>query len=265
MNGKESYEQIPIPAELPEVCRRAESRWRRRRRTRRIAVLAACAAFLAGLSAVPAALHFSRSAGGAASSAAGSSAAVSSQPLPADPAAGVEATYSFLPTYPGDSIRTQSAETEADPAIRDLILSYYGVPEDFLASTRYYYNYVDLNGDGTDEIFVDVMGPYTSGTGGDSALLLSRTGGTLRVLQALTLVNVPVIVSDATTDGWHDLILPYTGGGAKSAYIRLTHASGAYPNAADAETLASLDGVTGTSILYTDVTAPDAPQLTLAP
>jgi hypothetical protein len=137
------------------------------------------------------------------------------------------------------------------------------VPEDYRASTRYFYNYADLNGDGTEEIFVDVCGPYTSGTGGDSALILSQSGGKLQILQSLTLVNIPVIVSDTVTDGWHDLIFPYTGGGAVSSYVTSRSSGGRYASVGDAQPLASLQGVTGTSILYTDPTAPDAPQLTL--
>jgi|GEM_PF-6629143 len=280
MNLSDGYSQIPIPDDLPDVYQRAERRWqkRRQRRLTQLAACIACAASLAGFS-IPVLSHMrssssapaasSASSGASSSAGSASSGAASSQtPLPTDPAAGHEVTYSFLPTYKGD-IKTLPSETTADTELAAIIRDYYDIPAetgDGSVPTRYYYNSIDLNGDGTDEVFADVMGTYTSGTGGDSALLLQRdSGGKLTVLQSFTLVNIPVIVSDHATNGWKDLIVPYTGGGAESTYTRLTFSGGKYANVPDGTPIPSLDGVTGTSILYTDVTDPGSPVLTLDP
>ena len=263
MIDKHSYEQIPIPENLSDVLPRARHRWeaQKRRRIRQLALTAACAAFIFGAS-IPIVMQM-RSGSIADPNATGSSGtASSSERIDTEPASGQEDTYSFLPTYQGD-IDTKPSETVRNPALEALIISYYEIPQDCLQSTRYYYNYIDLNNDGTDEIFVDVMGMYTSGSGGDSALIVSQKDEDLTVLQSFTLVNMPVIVSDHTTNGWNDLIFSYTGGGAESSYMISSYSQNGYPNIADGTLSLSLDGITGTSILYTDLTAADSPQLTL--
>ena len=73
-----------------------------------------------------------------------------------------------------------------------------------------YYNYVDLNGDGSNEIFAVAVGPYTSGSGGDSGMWLIPYAG-MTVSQAFTLIRTPIIVSDTTTNGAHEPILQRSG------------------------------------------------------
>jgi len=43
-----------------------------------------------------------------------------------------------------EGIEGMKAETEAYPDLESLIIDYYDIPDDFLAGTFYYYNYVDL-------------------------------------------------------------------------------------------------------------------------
>lgn len=269
MIGKDSYDQIPIPENLSGVLLSAEHRWetQRRYRTKKLAAVA-CAAFVVGAG-ISVMMHFQGNIA-ANPGAVGSPPASSITPsekhearIDTEAAAGHETTYSFLPTYHGE-IQTQPAEIEPHSELEALIISYLEIPQDSLESTSYFYNYVDLNDDGTDEIFVDLVGMYTSGTGGDTALIVSQEGGSLSILQKLTLVNLPVIVSDSVTNGWHDLIFPYTGGGAESSYMVSSHSGTEYPNVADGKAVSSIDEVIGTSILYTDLTAPDCPRLTLS-
>lgn len=137
--------------------------------------------------------------------------------------------------------------------MRKLIIDYYEIPEEYYESTRYYYNYVDLDDDGEDEMFVVVMGPYTSGTGGSSALWVTTNSGKLHVKQDFTIVNTPVIVSDNLTDGVHDLIVPYYGGGAQSQYSILEFQSDSFPRVSDGKMSETLDGVTGTAIIANDI------------
>ena len=250
MFDKTSYEQIPIPADVSAAYRRAKRRWRVRREHRLMA-MAACAAFVVGFS-VPIGMHLASQGAEA--------------PLDADPVSNQETTIGYLPLYQGNDIQTLPAETEPNEALREAIAAYYEVPDDFLDMNRYYYNYVDLNGDGTDEVFAVGFGSYLSGSGGGSGLLLTQNeDGALSVLQNFTLINTPVIVCDGEDGAWRDLILPYSGGGAEPAYMRLTYGKNGYPNTSDGESLSSLEGVSGTSILYTDFTKPDAPWITLEP
>ena len=155
------------------------------------------------------------------------------------------------------------SQTEPLPELAERIGEIYQIPEEEWGDTRYYYEYVDLNDDGVEEILAVVIGMYTSGSGGDSALLVQPAGG-MNVTQRFTLVRMPILISDQKTDGAHDLIVLRSGGGSEPAYVRLTCTDGIYSNPADGEVLESLEGITGRAILCDDVMAEDGTVLTLA-
>ena len=159
-----------------------------------------------------------------------------------------------LTTWLPEGTELRLAQTEHLPELVAVIAETYGIPEEEWGGTRYYYDYVDLNDDGAEEIFAVAMGMYTSGSGGDSALLVQPYAG-MNVAQRFTLVRTPVLISDQTTDGAHDLIFLRSGGGSEPAFVRLTCTDGIYSNPADEEVLESLDGVTGTAILCNDLMA----------
>ena len=167
-----------------------------------------------------------------------------------------------LPTVPTsentlwvpEGTELRMAQTEHYPELAAVIAETYGIPQEEWGGTRYYYDYVDLNDDGVDEIFAVVMGMYTSGSGGDSALIVQPAAG-MTVSQQFTLVRSPILVSDQLTNGAHDLIFLRSGGGSEPAFVRLTNTDGIYGNPADAEVLPDLNGITGTAILCNDVFA----------
>ena len=91
------------------------------------------------------------------------------------------------------------------------------------SKTRYYYNHIDLNEDGTDEIFVVVVGEYTKVSFGDPALILSeQADGTFQVIESFEGIHTPVTVSERMTNGWHDIIYQEYGRGAEDGY-RICH------------------------------------------
>lgn len=151
-----------------------------------------------------------------------------------------------------DSIEGLKAEVTPNQELRDLIIEYMEIPEEYYGTTRYYYNYVDLDDDGTNEIFAVVMGPYTSGTGGDSAIWVSENAGELHVLQDFMLINEPIIISDAKTNGLHELIVPYYGDHT-SKYSVITSEDGEYIYVSDGKIIDTLDGVTGKAIIANDI------------
>ncbi len=150
-----------------------------------------------------------------------------------------------------EGITGMKAESKPLKELRDLIIEDMEVPEEYFETTNYFYNYIDLNDDGKDEIFVMVTGPYTSGSGGSSALLLSENGGKLHVVQEFTLINEPIIVSDKLDNGYHELIVPYYNEN-KSQYSVLKYKNGAYSNVPDGEIINSLEGVKGKAIIAND-------------
>lgn len=145
------------------------------------------------------------------------------------------------------------AEAKPNAELEKTIIDYLEIPKDDLAKTKYYYNYVDLNMDKTNELFVVVMGPYTSGTGGNTALHIIQTNAGLKVKQKFTLIQTPVIISDTVTNGAKDLIVRKSGGGVASSYVVLTCKDGKYTTVNEGTAIPSLETVTGTAIISNDI------------
>ena len=125
------------------------------------------------------------------------------------------------------------SEKMPDSRISAVIREYYSLSDTEQGATRYAYNYIDLNDDGRQEIFVVVSGPYTSGSGGSSALLLEAGQDGLQVRRAFTLVHTPVIVTDEKQHGYKSLVVPYYGGGQPYSLSMLEYDGQDYPNVAD--------------------------------
>lgn len=145
------------------------------------------------------------------------------------------------------------AETKPNAELEKTVIDYLEIPEDSLAKTKYYYNYVDLNMDGNNEIFVVVMGPYTSGTGGSTALHIIQTNTGLKVKQKFTLIQTPVIISDTVTNGAKELIVRKSGGGATSSYVVLTCKDGKYTTVNEGTAIPGLEAVAGKAIISNDI------------
>lgn len=169
----------------------------------------------------------------------------------------IENENSYTDWMPTGVERVMS-ETKANPDLEKAIIDYYQIPEEEWANTKYYYNYVDLNGDGTDEILAVVMGSYTSGSGGDSMLWV-LPGSNMAVNQAFTLIRTPIIVTKDAVNGQQygakGLIVQRFGGGAEAETVMLTCSDGTYTTVNDGEPVKDLDSVEGTAIICNDLTA----------
>lgn len=104
------------------------------------------------------------------------------------------------------------AETGAHPQLEKVIADYCGIAESDYANVRYYYNYVDLNADGTNEILALALGQKAHGIDGNVLLWLdepddSGDAGAGSVRQAFWQVDEPVYISSHMTEGYRDLIL----------------------------------------------------------
>ena len=121
------------------------------------------------------------------------------------------------------SVETVYAEKEEYPELAAFLISYYQIPQEYFSETRYYYNYIDLDDYGTDEIFAFVVGEYTEVPFGDPALILQKDeAGGFTVLEAFEGVHTPITISKNTTNGWHDIIYNEYGRGAEDGY-RICH------------------------------------------
>lgn len=110
-----------------------------------------------------------------------------------------------------ESFDGELAETEAHPQLEKAIAEYSGVSEEDYGNVRYYYNYVDLNGDGRNEILALVLGQDVTGIDGNMLLWLDEpedvnvTSHSIR--QVFRQVGAPIYISNHMTEGYRDLII----------------------------------------------------------
>lgn len=158
-----------------------------------------------------------------------------------------------------DNITSKLSENVENPELVKAIIDELDLDERSAKETRYYYNYIDLNGDGINEIFVQLVGPYTSGTGGDNAIIFTEKNEKLEDMDDFTLIHNPVIISNEKTNGYNDIIVQRSGGGVKQEYVILKYDGDDYSDVNESEVLNSIDNVSGVAIISNDM-AKDAEQ-----
>lgn len=152
-----------------------------------------------------------------------------------------------------EKIASVLSEKERKPELEKALKEKYDLDDKGAKETRYYYNCIDLNGDGVNEIFVEVVGPFTSGTGGDSAVIYKDNNGTLEEISDFTLIRNPIIISDEKSNGWNDIIVEYSGGGAPKKYAILKYDGNKYSKVNESETIDSIKDVSGVAIISNDM------------
>lgn len=158
----------------------------------------------------------------------------------------------FLPADEDETvpiITEEYAEEIPYPKLAEFLAAYYQIPEEYQSETRYYYNYVDLDEDGTDEIFAVVIGEYTEVPFGDPAVILTMEEGEFLVLESFEGIHTPVTISEEMTNGWHDIIYQEYGRGTKTGFcICRYQKEGGYQTELS-EVVDELEAVGGTQIL----------------
>ena len=76
----------------------------------------------------------------------------------------------------------------------------------------------DLNGDGQDEVVGHVTSPDYCGSGGCVTLVLQRTGQGYRTVMRASVTRPPIRVLETRHQGWKDIGVTVSGGGAGPAY-----------------------------------------------
>lgn len=106
--------------------------------------------------------------------------------------------------------------------------------------TRYYYNRVDLNGDGEPEVLVYLFGPYMCGSGGCNTLVFRRERDGYKLVSDIPLTRNPIVVSERKTNGWNDLVFLASGGGARAHYVVLRFNGKSYPDGSNEDPVTPL-------------------------
>ena len=97
------------------------------------------------------------------------------------------------------------------------------------SSSPFMNTFIDLNQDGTEDALVFMGPPDWCGTGGCTLLVFEGTGDDFQFLSRTTLVQTPFTVSQNQTQGWRDLILEVSGGGATPETVALQFDGQGYP------------------------------------
>ncbi|WP_251862364.1 tetratricopeptide repeat protein [Clostridium sp. Marseille-Q2269] len=127
------------------------------------------------------------------------------------------------------SLKYICSEKERDVKLERALIKEFGL-EQYEDNIRYYYNKIDLNGDGTKEVFAYLVGPIVCGTGGCSAAIFKDENGEYKLLTKFTLVNNPIIISNNKTNGYKDIIMNVYGGGVESFFALLKYNGTKYPS-----------------------------------
>ena len=152
-----------------------------------------------------------------------------------------------------EKIASVLSENEKNPELEKVLKEKYDLDESDAKKTRYYYNYVDLNGDGKNEIFAEVVGPFTSGSGGDSAIIYTENNGILEEIDDFSLITNPVIISDEKTNGWNNIIVESSDDTAEKKYVVLKYDGDDYSDSKESEIIDSIDNISGIAIISNDI------------
>ncbi|SES73118.1 hypothetical protein [[Clostridium] polysaccharolyticum] len=161
-----------------------------------------------------------------------------------------------------DNITGFYSETAAYPLLESEIIDELDYENQDMSKTRYYYNYVDLDGDNIDEIIVQLNGEYNTTKDGDTVLIVKQTNADdddddddgFDVIAQFTAFANPVIVSDNKTNGYRDLIF-INPDSDPTTYKKVTYGKDGYGKMSDAKTIENLDNVTGVALLCNDIAA----------
>ncbi len=96
--------------------------------------------------------------------------------------------------------------------------------------TRYRYGEFDLDGDGTNEAFVYIVGRDTCGSGGCGMAVLKSTAGGFVEVAKTTVTRLPIGVGEIRHDGWRDIVVTIGGGGEPAGLRTLRFDGKAYPS-----------------------------------
>jgi hypothetical protein len=104
--------------------------------------------------------------------------------------------------------------------------------------TLAFYALIDLNNDGLKDGLVLLGGPSWSGSGGGTLLVFEaeqkRQGGfelytPFEFVSRTTLINPPIVVGEITCNGWKEIYVCVSGGGAQSGWVALRFDGSEYP------------------------------------
>lgn len=146
--------------------------------------------------------------------------------LIASPLASAEVWFESKAGVTVGSVTYQTTEVKHDKALESAIAAAVGATPG--QEIRYLYNRVSLTREGR-QVLVTLLGQDWSGSGGNTALVMEKSGPTYRLVTRFTLVNPPILVGPGASHGWKDLTWLVAGGGVTAHYATLHFDGKTYP------------------------------------
>ncbi|HKN84894.1 MAG TPA: hypothetical protein VJW17_15725 [Pyrinomonadaceae bacterium] len=107
------------------------------------------------------------------------------------------------------------AQTKGDAALETQLRQMYSGDE---GEIRYFLKWFDLNGDGTPEAIVHVVGPSLCGTGGCDTHIFAKRGANYKLISTIGLTRPLIVASSLRSHSWRNLIVFVAGGGIYPGY-----------------------------------------------
>lgn len=142
----------------------------------------------------------------------------------------LRATSQLLTSVTGLLLTAVAAAAQNAPALPATVVA--ELRKDFVADgmeTRYLAASADLNGDGKDELLVYVVGPAACGTGGCPTRVYTPDGAGMRRVGNISVSNPPIRMAAEKTNGWNNLIVHVSGGGAAARDVVMAFNGRTYP------------------------------------
>lgn len=135
----------------------------------------------------------------------------------------VESTETASPQEQEDFV-PQSTNEQTAANLQNFLRSFTDSDKEFLTENdrRFQFYEVDLNDDGSKEIFVRFMGPYFCGSGGCTFLLLDKYG---EIITRFTVTRAPLFIEQEKRNGWSLLLVKDSG-----VFKELVFENGTYPD-----------------------------------
>jgi len=116
--------------------------------------------------------------------------------------------------------QTPQREHRASDAALKAVLKQYLKDQDVEddGTARYIPAFVDLNGDGAEEVIVHIVSQSLCGTGGCPTLVLVPVQSSFRIVGRIGITRPPIRVLNKQTNGWRDLAVWVQGGGIQPGY-----------------------------------------------
>jgi hypothetical protein len=161
------------------------------------------------------------------------------------------------------STETVLAKPTASPdlklALQDAIAQFMqaeNIPSD--GEQTFLSDFVDLNGDSTQDAVVVLTGFNWCGTGGCTMLVFQGKDKTFKFVSSSSLVRPPVTVSETKTKGWRDLVLTVSGGGIPARTVALKFDGKQYPLNPSIQTALPAETAIKGTVLFPEGTHPEA-------